>query len=93
MKVYSANGLNIIASFNTNTDIANAKRTIDFIDGKLLVSSGYNGVGVYNLASGALVQQLNVATSVVGVDQSDIMSNAVSVNQGRVFVANGGAGL
>ena len=25
VKVYSANGLNIIASFNTNTDIANAK--------------------------------------------------------------------
>lgn len=68
VKVYSANGLNIIASFNTNTDIANAKRTIDFIDGKLLVSSGYNGVGVYNLASGALVHQLNVPTSVVGVD-------------------------
>ena len=29
----------------------------------------------------------------MGVDQLDIMSNSVSVNQDRVFVANGGAGL
>jgi hypothetical protein len=93
VKVYDANGLNLITSFATSTDVVEAKRTIDFIDGKLLVSEGYNGVGVYNLTSGAKLQKLALPTNLTGVDPSDIVSNAVSVNENRVFVANGGAGI
>lgn len=93
VKIYDANGLNLITSFSTSTDVAEAKRTIDFIDGKLLVSEGYNGVGVYNLTSGAKLQTLSLPTQVPNVNPSDIVSNAVSVNSGRIFVANGGAGL
>jgi hypothetical protein len=93
VKIYDANGLNLITSFATSSDVAEAKRTIDFIDGKLLVSEGYNGVGVYNLSSGTKLQKLSLPTQVTGVNPSDIVSNGVSVNSGRVFVANGGAGL
>lgn len=93
VKIYDANGLTPITSFATSTDVAEAKRTIDFIDGKLLVSEGYNGVGVYNLTSGTKLQKLDLPTQLSGVDPADIVSNAVSVNSGRVFVANGGAGL
>lgn len=93
IKIYDANGLNLITSFATSSDVAEAKRTIDFIDGKLLVSEGYNGVGVYNLSSGTKLQKLSLPTQVTGVNPSDIVSNGVSVNSGRVFVANGGAGL
>ncbi|WP_029293821.1 hypothetical protein [Chryseobacterium hispalense] len=93
VKIYDANGLNLITSFATTSDVAEAKRTIDFIDGKLLVSEGYNGVGVYNLSSGTKLQKLSLPTQVTGVNPSDIVSNGVSVNSGRVFVANGGAGL
>ncbi|MFN4365510.1 hypothetical protein [Chryseobacterium hispalense] len=93
VKIYDANGLNLITSFATSSDVVEAKRTIDFIDGKLLVSEGYNGVGVYNLSSGTKLQKLSLPTQVTGVNPSDIVSNGVSVNSGRVFVANGGAGL
>ncbi len=93
VKIYDANGLNLITSFATSSDVADAKRTIDFIDGKLLVSEGYNGVGVYNLSTGAKLQKLAVPTQVPNTNPVDIVSNAVSVNSGRVFVANGGAGI
>jgi hypothetical protein len=93
VKIYDANGLNLITSFATSSDVAEAKRTIDFIDGKLLVSEGYNGVGVYNLSTGAKLQKLAVPTQVPNTNPADIVSNAVSVNSGRVFVANGGAGI
>lgn len=93
VKIYDANGLNLLTSFTTSSDVAEAKRTIDFIDGKLLVSEGYNGVGVYNLSTGAKLQKLSVPTQVPNVNPADIVSNAVSVNSGRVFVANGGAGI
>lgn len=93
VKIYDANGLNLITSFTTSSDVAEAKRTIDFIDGKLLVSEGYNGVGVYNLSTGAKLQKLAVPTQVPNTNPADIVSNAVSVNSGRVFVANGGAGI
>lgn len=93
VRIYDANGLNLITSFSTSTDVAESKRTIEFIDGKLLVSEGYNGVGVYNLTSGTKLQTLSLPTQVPNVNPSDIVSNAVSVNSGRVFVANGGAGL
>ncbi len=93
VKIYDANGLNLITSFSTSSDVEGAKRTLDFIDGKLLVSEGYNGVGVYNLSSGTKLQKLDVPTQIPGVNPADIVSNAVSVNAGRVFVANGGAGI
>ncbi len=93
VKIYDANGLSPVTSFATSVDVAEAKRTIDFIDGKLLVSEGYNGVGVYNLTSGTKLQKLDLPTQISGVDPADVVSNAVSVNSGRVFVANGGAGL
>ncbi|CAA7196146.1 LVIVD repeat-containing protein [Chryseobacterium potabilaquae] len=93
VKIYDANGLSLLTSFATSTDVAEAKRTLDFLDTKLLVSEGYAGVGVYNLSTGAKLQTLAVPTSVPGVDPSDIVSNAVSVNSNRVFVANGGAGI
>lgn len=93
VKIYDANGLNLITSFTTSSDVAEAKRTIDFIDGKLLVSEGYNGVGVYDLSTGTKLQKLAVPTQVPNTNPADIVSNAVSVNSGRIFVANGGAGI
>ncbi|MDP2453810.1 MULTISPECIES: PQQ-binding-like beta-propeller repeat protein [unclassified Kaistella] len=93
VKVFDANGLTPVSSFAAYTDIAEAKRTIDFMGEKLLVSQGKNGVAVYNLNSGTKIQTLPLPTAVPGVDEQDIVTNGVSVNADKVFVANGGAGL
>ena len=94
IKVYNANNLNLQSSFVTSQDVAGAKRTIDFLgNNSLLVSEGYNGLAVYNLNSGNKTQTIAVPASVDGVDASDITTNAVSVNNDKVYLANGGAGL
>lgn len=94
VKVYNASGLTQIASFTTSQDVPDAKRTIDFLGTtSLLVSEGYNGLGVYNISTGAKTQTVAVPANVSGVSASDITTNAVSVNGTNVFVANGGAGM
>ncbi|MDV6167100.1 hypothetical protein R1T16_01600 [Flavobacterium sp. DG1-102-2] len=94
VKVYNADGLTQIASFNTSQDAQNAKRTVDFLGTtSVLVSEGYNGLGVYNISTGVKSQTIAVPTNVTGVIASDITTNAVSVNDTNVFVANGGAGM
>lgn len=93
VKVFDANNLTQINSFAAFSDIAESKRTLDFMGEKLLVSQGKNGVGVYNLNSGTKIQTLSLPTEVPGVDPGDIVTNGVSVNGDKVFAANGGAGL
>jgi hypothetical protein len=55
VKVYNAGTLSLESSFVTSTDVAEAKRTIDFQGNNILVSQGYAGLGVYNL-TGTLLQ-------------------------------------
>ena len=94
IKVYNADGLALVNGFSTSQDTQNAKRTIDFLGtNSVLVSEGYNGLGIYNLTTGAKSQTINVPTNVAGVSAADITTNAVSVNDTNVFVANGGAGM
>lgn len=94
VKVYNADGLAQIASFTTSADTQDAKRTVDFLGTtSVLVSEGYNGLGVYNIATGVKSQTIAVPTNVSGVNSADITTNAVSVNDTNVFVANGGAGM
>ena len=94
VKVYNVNNMNQQTTFATSQDVASAKRTIDFLgNNTLLVAEGYNGLGVYNYNSGNKTQTINVPTFVEGVDSSDITTNAVSVNDDKVYIANGGAGL
>jgi len=93
VKVYDQNTFALQTSFGTSQDVAEAKRTIDFSDSRVLVSEGYNGLGVYNLSNGTKTQTIAVPTNVAGANTQDIVTNAVSVNNSKAFVANGAAGL
>ncbi|WP_051190473.1 LVIVD repeat-containing protein [Kaistella palustris] len=93
VKVYDANSLKQTSAFAAYQDVAESKRTLDFMGEKLLVSQGKNGVGVYNLNSGTKLQTLALPTDITDVDPENIVTNAVSVNGDKAFVANGGAGL
>lgn len=93
VKVFNADNLSQLSSFATSSDVLDAKRTIDFQGGNLLVSQGYQGLKVYNLTSGSLLQTLAVPTGLPNIDQLDVVTNAVSVNGDFVYVANGAAGV
>lgn len=59
------------------------------VDGtKLLVSEGANGLGVYDINSGSKLQTISIPTA-----GEDNVTNAVSVNDGYAFLANGALGL
>lgn len=70
-----------------------SKRTIDFFEDKIIVSEGANGAGVYNYNTGELVERIPILVNPEGIAQTDIVTNAISANEGVVFLANGGAGL
>ena len=88
VNVYSESTLALQKTFTTSTDVSGAKRTVDFDGTRLLVSEGYNGLGVYDINSGSKLQSLLLATA-----GEDNVTNAVSVNDGYAFVANGALGL
>lgn len=88
VNIYNESTLSLQKSFTTAADVSGAKRTMDFDGTKLLVSEGYNGLGVYDINSGSKLQTIALATA-----GEDNVTNAVSVNEGFAFVANGAAGL
>ncbi|MCD0465475.1 hypothetical protein [Flavobacterium sp. ENC] len=88
VNIYSQSTLALQKSFTISTDVSGAKRTMDFDGTNLLVSEGYKGLGVYDSNSGSKLQTIAIATA-----GEDNVTNAVSVNDGYAFVANGALGL
>lgn len=86
--IYNETDLTLQKSFATSADVNGAKRTIDFDGQKLLVSEGYNGLGIYDINNGSKLQTISLTNT-----GEENVTNAVSVNNGYAFVANGAAGL
>ena len=94
INVLSPTTLTKISNFSTSTDVAQAKRTIDFYNNSVLTSEGDHGVGVYNLSTGTKINTIPVATVTdPTINVSEVVSNAVSINNEHIFVANGAAGV
>lgn len=88
VNIYNQSTLALQKSFTTSTDVSGAKRTMDFDGTKLLVSEGAKGLGIYDMTSGSKLQTIGITTA-----GEDNVTNAVSVNDGYAFVANGALGL
>ena len=88
VNIYNESTLALQKTFSTAADVSGAKRTMDFDGTKLLVSEGYNGLGIYDINSGSKLQTIGITTA-----GEENVTNAVSVNDGYAFVANGAAGL
>lgn len=96
-----SNGVSFLdTNFNTvqkiaiDSDFGNfAKRTLAVSDSEVFVSEGSKGAGIYNKSNGNLKEYLTILINPEGVAQSDIVTNAVALNENIVLMANGGAGL
>ncbi|RUT68130.1 hypothetical protein D0817_22660 [Flavobacterium cupreum] len=88
VNIYSQSTLALQKSFTVSADVSGAKRTMDFDGTKLLIAEGYKGLGVYDSNSGSKLQTIAIATA-----GEDNVTNAVAVNDGYAFVANGALGL
>lgn len=93
VKILNASTLNTESSFSTSTDVAQAKRTIDFQGNNLIVAEGLNGMKVYNTTNGNLIQSFAVPTGAEGTQIGDFTTNAVSVQGDFVYAANGAGGV
>ena len=69
------------------------KRTVDFLDDKIVVAEGSKGVGLYSYSSGTLLQYIPISIDPNKEVTGDIVNNAVAFNKDVIFMANGGAGL
>lgn len=77
-----------------NSDFGiSTKKTLDFNNDRIIVSEGSKGVGVYSSVTGNLIEYIPILINPDGVETSDIVNNAVAINEGVILMANGGAGL
>lgn len=88
VNVYNLSTLALQKNFSTSADVSGAKRTMEVDGTKLLVSEGYSGLGIYDINSGTKLQTIGITNT-----GEDNVTNAVSLNDGYAFVANGAAGL
>ncbi|REG88499.1 LVIVD repeat-containing protein [Algoriphagus antarcticus] len=93
VKILDPNSLSELFTIPMTADVAGAKRTLDIADGNLFVSEGANGAGIYKMTDGSLIKKLHIPIKPEDVDAGDIVTNAVSVDDNLLFMANGAAGI
>ena len=95
-------GVRVLNSSLVETDLiaigtdlgANSKKTLDTWQTLILVPEADKGVGVYQGATGTPIQYVSIPSIPNdGTPAGDAVTNAVSVNDDLLFMANGGAGL
>ncbi|MBN7813476.1 hypothetical protein J0A68_21145 [Algoriphagus sp. H41] len=91
--VYNPSNLAQLLKISLGSATPEAKRTIAIADNNLFVSEGSDGAGIYSLSSGQLVSKLPIPINPEGTDPGDIVTNAVSVDNSLLFMANGAAGI
>ncbi|WP_298505176.1 hypothetical protein [uncultured Maribacter sp.] len=86
--------LNVVNAIAISSDFGiNTKRTLDFSGDNIVVAEGAKGAGVYSIATGALKEYIPILINPNGVDNGDVVTNAVATNEDVLLMANGGAGL
>ncbi|WP_339874679.1 hypothetical protein [uncultured Algoriphagus sp.] len=91
--ILDPNSLSEVFNIPLTADVAGAKRTMDIDNGTLYVSEGANGAGIYKMTDGSLITKLAIPIRPEDVDEADIVTNAVSVDDNLLFMANGAAGI
>lgn len=91
--ILNPNSLTEITSISLAQDEAQAKRTIDIEDEHLYIAEGKKGAGIYRLSNGQQVSKLAIPINPGNVEPGDIVTNAVSVENDLLFMANGAAGI
>lgn len=105
-KVIALSGTGVLKVYNQSlvhekditvqSNTAESKRTMDLANNMAIVPQGRQGFGIYNIQSGSLIKQHEIPNYVgndSNLDPEDIVVNAVSVNNDKLFTANGGAGI
>lgn len=93
VRILNPTDLNEISQISMDRDVSGAKRTLDIGEDLLFASEGAKGAGIYRLPSGTLIDHIAILSKPDGVNSEDIVTNAVSFDEGLLIMANGGAGV
>ena len=91
--IINPNSMTEVARISLGVDDAQAKRTLDIEDDHLFIALGRKGAGIYQLTNGREKSLLPIPINPENVEQGDIVTNAVSVEDELLFMANGAAGI
>lgn len=91
--ILNPNSLTSVITISLPQDEAQAKRTIEIEDEHVYIAQGKNGAGIFRLSTGQQVAKLAIPINPDNVEQGDIVTNAVSVDDDLLFMANGAAGI
>ena len=93
VKVYQIADLSYIGSYQVGgADIPESKSILSMSQDKIYVPVGRQGMKIIDLNDGSLLEHMELP-ELEGVEESAIVTNAVSVNQDKIFCANGAAGM
>ena len=89
------NGFEIESTTPIATLTREAKRKLTWFNDHIIVPEGSQGAGIYNISSKSLTKSLpiNQSPGEDAVASEDKVTNAVSIDDDYIFMANGGAGL
>lgn len=91
--VFNPDNLSITATIPIAPATPEAKRTIAINNNRVYTSEGANGAGIYSLDNGAEIAKLPIPINPADTDPGDVVTNAVSVDNSLLFMANGAAGI
>ncbi len=93
INLYDRSSYALVRNIGNGPDIPESKRTMEFNGNYLFVASGKSGNRYFDATSGVKVSEISLPLTLSGVlETKDIVTNAVSINNGRFFSANGAAG-
>jgi len=91
--VFASKDLSGVSSFGFDgANVPESKSTVEVLGGNAFVAGGPGGTFVIDLASGKTIANIPVP-KVQGELESEVVTNAVSVDGDLVFVSNGSAGV
>lgn len=91
--ILNPNSLTSTITISLPQDVAQAKRTIEIEEEHVYIAQGKNGAGIFRLSNGQQIAKLAIPINPENVEQGDIVTNAVSVDDDLLFMANGAAGI
>ncbi|MFC3878914.1 hypothetical protein ACFOSV_01940 [Algoriphagus namhaensis] len=93
IKILNSGTLAEVGSIAIDAQEAGAKRIIQIEDGRIFVAEGGEGAGIYRLSNGNLISKIAIPINPENVEPGDIVTNAVSIDDDLLFMANGAAGI
>ncbi|GAA0877647.1 hypothetical protein GCM10009119_06150 [Algoriphagus jejuensis] len=91
--IFNPSNLSTTATIPLAAATPEAKRTIAIRDSRVYIAEGANGAGIYRLDNGANIAKLPIPINPADTDPGDVVTNAVSVDNSLLFMANGAAGV